>query len=103
MGTERESDGSAILGGFLDGVNGDEFDVGHCQALGLQEQVAEILIATTSVDQHANVPVDCFDYAKANSRSSSRCRLDASATSPPVSRTEPAAATSAALSTGSGS
>src|SRR6516165_12454867 len=67
QGTERESDGSAILGGFLDGVNGDEFDVGHCQALGLQEQVAEILIATTSVDQHANVPVDRFDYAKANS------------------------------------
>ena len=41
-GAERESDGWAILGGFLNRVNGNEFDVGHRHPLGLQEQVAEI-------------------------------------------------------------
>ena len=35
-GSERESDGWAILGCFLDRVNRDEFDVGHGHPLGLQ-------------------------------------------------------------------
>src|SRR5215467_2953525 len=64
-GSERESDGWAILGGFLDCANGDEFDVGHSHPFGLQEQVAEILIAAPAVDQHANVPVDGLDHSKA--------------------------------------
>lgn len=63
-GSERESDRLVILGGFLDRVNSDEFDVGHRHALGFQEQVAEVLIAAASVDQHANVPVDRLDDAK---------------------------------------
>src|SRR5215471_8278401 len=51
-GTERESDGWAILGSFLNRVNSDEFDVGNRHPLGLQEQVAEILIPATTVQQH---------------------------------------------------
>jgi CRISPR-associated endonuclease/helicase Cas3 len=35
MGTEREFDGCAILGRFLDRVNSDEFHVGRCHAFGL--------------------------------------------------------------------
>src|SRR5215475_1231202 len=65
-GTEREFDGWAILGGFLDRVNSDEFDVGNRHPLGLQEQVAEILIPATTIDQHPNVPIDGLDYAKAD-------------------------------------
>ena len=53
IGAERESDGWAILGCFLDRLNRDEFDVSDGHPLGLQEQVAEILIAATAVDQHA--------------------------------------------------
>jgi hypothetical protein len=34
-GSARESDRWAILGGFPDGVNSDEFDVGHSHTLGL--------------------------------------------------------------------
>src|SRR5215467_3555332 len=64
--TERESDGWAILGSFLNRVNSDEFDVGNRHPLGLQEQVAEILIPATTVDQHPNVPIDGLDYAKAH-------------------------------------
>jgi hypothetical protein len=66
VGSERESDGEAILGCFLDRVHSDEFGVGHGHPLGLQEQVAEILIAATAVDQHANVPVDRLDHPKTN-------------------------------------
>ena len=40
MGSERESDRSAILGRFLDRADGDEFNVSHGDPLGLQEQVA---------------------------------------------------------------
>ena len=36
FGSERESDGEAILGCFLDRVHGDEFGVGHGHPLGLQ-------------------------------------------------------------------
>ena len=50
IGSERESDGRAILGCFLDRVNSDEFDVGHGHPLGLQKQVAEILITASAVD-----------------------------------------------------
>jgi hypothetical protein len=39
VGSERESDGWAILGCFRHGVNGVEFDVSHGHPLGLQEQV----------------------------------------------------------------
>jgi hypothetical protein len=35
-GSERESDGWAILRGFLDRVKSDEFGVGHGHPLGLQ-------------------------------------------------------------------
>ncbi len=66
FGSERDSDGWAILGCFLDGVNSDEFDVGYSHSLGLQEQVAEILITASAVDQHTNVPVDRFDHTEAH-------------------------------------
>src|SRR5260370_202961 len=65
-GSERDSDGWGILGCFLDGVNSDEFDVSYGHPLGLQEQVAEILITASAVDQHTNVPVDRFDHAEAH-------------------------------------
>jgi hypothetical protein len=44
----------------------DEFEVHHGHALGLQQQISEILVAATSVDQHANIPIDGLDYAKAH-------------------------------------
>ena len=47
-------------------MNSDEFDVGHCHPLGLQEQVAEILVAATSVDQHANISIDRLDDSEAD-------------------------------------
>jgi hypothetical protein len=56
LGTEQEFDGWAILLGFPVRVNGYKVDVGHCQAFCLQEQVAEVLIAAASVDEHSNVP-----------------------------------------------
>src|SRR5580704_3690495 len=65
-GSERESDRWAILGCFLEGVNGDEFDVCRGHPLGLQQQVAEILITAAAIDQHANIPVHRLDYAEAN-------------------------------------
>src|ERR1700719_2307284 len=66
MGSTQESDGWAILGCFLEPVHSDELGVGHGRPLGLQKQVAEILIAATRVDQHANVPVDCLNHPKAS-------------------------------------
>jgi hypothetical protein len=34
-------------------VNGDEFDIGHRHPLGLQEQIAEILIAAATISSAA--------------------------------------------------
>ena len=65
-GSERESDEWAILGCFLDGVNSDEFGVSYGHPLGLQEQVAEVLITAPPVDQHANVPIDRLDHTEAH-------------------------------------
>src|SRR4051794_34011274 len=66
FGSERESDGRPILGCFLDRVNSDEFDVRHGHPLGLQQQVAEILIAAAAIDQHTDVTVDRLDHPEAN-------------------------------------
>jgi hypothetical protein len=41
-GSEREFVEARILGGFL---KNDEFGLGNCHALGLEQQVAEILVA----------------------------------------------------------
>ena len=66
FGSERESDVWPILGGFFDRVNSDEFNIGHRNSLGLQEQVTKILVAAATVDQHANVPIDRLDHSEAN-------------------------------------
>ena len=42
---------AAILRGFHDSLDYDEFEVGHGQPLGLQQKVSEVLVATTTVDQ----------------------------------------------------
>src|ERR1700676_30752 len=51
---------------LLYAVNGDEFDVGHRHPLGLQQKISQVLIAATTVDQHANVSIDGLNYTKAN-------------------------------------
>ena len=65
-GSARESDGRAILRCFLDPVNGDEFDVSDSHPLGLQQEVAEILVAAPAVDQHTNVSIDGFHHPEAH-------------------------------------
>ena len=54
----------AILGDFLQTANCDEFEIHHSYALGLQQEISEVLVAATPVDEHANIPIDGLDYAE---------------------------------------
>jgi hypothetical protein len=66
QGSERESVKGAILRDFLQAAKCDEFDIHHRNPLGLQQQIPQVLVAAATVDQHANIPIDGLDYAKAN-------------------------------------
>ena len=44
IGSAQELVETRILGGFL---KNDEFGLGNCHALGLEQQIGEILVATT--------------------------------------------------------
>jgi hypothetical protein len=83
----REFDGAPLLGSFLNPLNGDEFEVAHCHWLALQQNVSEILIATTTVDQRTNVPVKrpLLYRSGPASDGSSGCRTYASVTYRPIS------------------
>src|ERR1017187_8144825 len=66
MRSERESDKVAILRGFADSAYREEFEVADRQALGLEQQVAEVLVAAPAIDEHPDVAVDRFHYAHAD-------------------------------------
>ena len=42
---------AAILRGFHDSLDYDEFEVGRGQSLGLQQKVSQVLVATPAVDK----------------------------------------------------
>jgi membrane-bound lytic murein transglycosylase MltF len=64
--SERESDKVGRLRGFADSAHGEEFQVADRQALGLEQKVTEVLVATAAIDEHADVAVDGFYHAHAN-------------------------------------
>src|ERR1017187_4253276 len=66
MRSERESDKVAILRGFANSAYREEFEVADRQALGLEQQVAEVLVAAPAIDEHPDVAVDRFHYAHAD-------------------------------------
>ena len=106
MGSEREFVKRVpFYATFFIAANCDEFEVHHGHALGLQQQISEVLVAATPVDQHANIPIDGLDYAKAHFGLAivGNAVHVLQAASPRVSRTEPVAATSVGPSTGSSS
>jgi hypothetical protein len=55
-----------FLRSLLHRVDRDEFDVGHRPPLGLQQEISQVFIAASTVDQHANVSIDGLDYSEAN-------------------------------------
>jgi hypothetical protein len=55
-----------ILGGFL---KNDEFDLGDRHALSLEQQIPEILVATSSSKKGFDVAVDSFHHSEAYFRS----------------------------------
>src|SRR6266853_1576431 len=62
LGSAREFVETRILGGFL---QNDEFGLGDRHALSLEQQVAEILVATAPSEKGSNVAVDGFHYSEA--------------------------------------
>jgi hypothetical protein len=58
-GSEQESGKMRILRGFLES---DEFGLGGCQALRLQQQVIKIAVAPTTAQQRFDVSIDGFHY-----------------------------------------
>src|SRR6266550_1952772 len=62
FGSAREFVETRILGGFL---QNDEFGLGDRHALSLEQQVAEILVATAPSEKGFNVAVDGFHYSEA--------------------------------------
>src|SRR5712692_2997448 len=61
-GSAQEFVETCMLGGFL---KNDEFGLGDRHALGLEQQIAEILIATASSKEGFDVAVDGFHHSEA--------------------------------------
>src|SRR5713101_10131404 len=61
-GSAQEFVETRMLGGFL---KNDEFGLGDRHALGLEQQIAEILIATASSKEGFDVAVDGFHHSEA--------------------------------------
>ena len=55
-----------LLRNFLHPLNRKELDVGQRHPLGLQQQIAQVLVAPPAVNQHTNIPVHGFHYSEAN-------------------------------------
>ena len=64
--SERESDRVGKLRGFADPAHSEEFEVADGQSLGLEQQVAQILVAAAAIDEHADVAVDGLDHTHAD-------------------------------------
>src|ERR1700719_2558569 len=62
FGSEQEFVETRILGCFL---KNDEFGLGDCHALGLEQQVAEILVAAAPSNEAFDVAVDGFHHSEA--------------------------------------
>src|SRR6516164_10894553 len=58
-GSAQELVETRILGGFL---KNDKFGLGNCHALGLEQQIGEILVATTPSKKGFDVAVDGFHH-----------------------------------------
>src|ERR1035437_3143470 len=69
---------SAILRGFLQAANCDEFEIHHSYALGLQQEISGVLVAATPVDEHANIPIDGQAHSCDESRIHRSLRLEES-------------------------
>ena len=59
-GSEQQFDSARILGCFSES---DEFRLQRRHALGLEEEVAQVLVAATATEQRFQVTVDGLDYA----------------------------------------
>src|SRR5580692_3510885 len=62
FGSAQEFVEARILGGFL---KNDEFGLGDRHALSFEQQIAEILVATTPSKKGFDVAVDGFHHSKA--------------------------------------
>ena len=51
LGSPQEFVRVAILRGFHDSVDDDEFEVGRGQPFGFQQEVSQVLVAAAAVDQ----------------------------------------------------
>jgi len=65
-GSEQEFDGAPILCRLFDLLKFNEFGIGDGHAFGFQQQVADVLIAATTIDEHPNISVERLDHAEAN-------------------------------------
>ena len=63
LGSERESDGRPILGGFPES---DEFGLRRRHALNLEEQVASVLVAPSPRQHRSDIAVDRLHHAQSH-------------------------------------
>jgi hypothetical protein len=62
-GSPQESDEVGILGGFLES---EEFGLGSCQSLCLEQEIVHVTVTTTSAKDRLDISVDRFHHAERN-------------------------------------
>jgi hypothetical protein len=63
IGSPQESDEVDILGGFLES---EEFGLGSCQSLCLEQEIVHVTVTTTSAKDRLDISVDRFHHAERN-------------------------------------